>query len=301
MNKLRSLQNLLALSVVTLIITVWATVSFLAYQNSQLKKYSKDNLIKTSNSKSHLLPAPTVYQTSNEFVKDWKTYTNEKYGYEFKYPQNLKIIEKDGAVTLNHSIPYDNNGDCDMMAGKFSKYLNDFNVSFEIKTSEEVELPSYFDGNYQSGILSGKWYWAGAEGCGPNIYYFPLQEDKTLVITQDTLQAFSGISTMWDTDKILNSPGVITQKEYDKLFSQILSTFKFTDTNNKLSIDIKLKSTASINETQDIYSIFPQDLKNSIESITPLIDPSLLGSLEARGGKRGRYAKMVQNKIEIWC
>jgi Immunoglobulin-like domain of bacterial spore germination len=42
-NKLRFFQNLLALSVVTLIITVWATVTFLSYQNNLLKKYFVDN------------------------------------------------------------------------------------------------------------------------------------------------------------------------------------------------------------------------------------------------------------------
>ena len=44
-NKLRFLQNLLVLSAVTLIITVWATVSFLVYQNNLLKKYSAENQI----------------------------------------------------------------------------------------------------------------------------------------------------------------------------------------------------------------------------------------------------------------
>ncbi len=160
----------------------------------------------------------------------WKIYQNNKFGYEFKYPDNLKVTEKNNSIILNHSIPYENYGDCDMVVGNFSKYLNDFNVTFELKVSKEIELPSYFDGNYQSGRLNGKWYWAGAEGCGPNIYYFPQQGDKTLVITQDTLQAFSGISTMWNMDKILSSPGVIKQKEYDELLSQILSTFRIIET-----------------------------------------------------------------------
>ncbi|KKQ48233.1 MAG: hypothetical protein US75_C0015G0017 [Candidatus Woesebacteria bacterium GW2011_GWC1_38_13] len=222
-NKLRSLQNLLALSAATLIITVWSTVSFLAYQNKLLEKYSDES----NKSANYIVPTPANAQFTDATTKDWTTYKNETLGFEFMYPLKLKIFEKNNSVTLNHSIPYENYGNCDMIVDNFSKLLNDFNVTFELKVSEEIEFPSYFDGNYQSGKLSGKWYWAGAEGCGPNIYYFPQQGGKTLVITQDTLQAFSGISTMWDLDKILSSPNVITQKEYDELFSQILSTFRF--------------------------------------------------------------------------
>src|SRR3989338_5915441 len=70
-------------------------------------------------------------QVSQTF--DWITYTNNDVGFEFKYPPNLILGETQGEVTLSHSIPYENSGDCDMEGGtKVYKTLNDFGLSFEI-------------------------------------------------------------------------------------------------------------------------------------------------------------------------
>ena len=80
LNKLRFLQNLLTLSAVTLIITIWATVSFLIYKNNNLKN-------ETISQKS--LPTPSVNPAYN-----WKTYRNEKYGFEFKYPKDWSILDQ---------------------------------------------------------------------------------------------------------------------------------------------------------------------------------------------------------------
>lgn len=78
-NKPISLQNLLALSAVTLVITVWSTVSFLAYQNSLLKKFSKN--INTTSITSNL----TKNTSENQKPDSWKTYINFKYHYTLKY------------------------------------------------------------------------------------------------------------------------------------------------------------------------------------------------------------------------
>lgn len=168
--------------------------------------------------------------SSNSSIEGWQTYTNQEYGYSFKYPTNLTLYDKNNIITLNHSIPYVNSGDCDMSGG-IQQYdnLNDFNVTFKIKLSKEIELPPYYDGDYKSGILNGKWYWEGIEGCGEIKYYFPIANGKTLLVSKDLVQAYSGISTVWDMDKILNTPGVITYEESEKIFDQILSTFNFTD------------------------------------------------------------------------
>lgn len=84
-NKLKSLQNLLALSSVTLVITVWSTVSFLAYQNSQLKKYFAN----------YQSQKQTKTLRTLEDIKEWKTYKNEKYGYSINYPNSWEFSERD--------------------------------------------------------------------------------------------------------------------------------------------------------------------------------------------------------------
>lgn len=158
-------------------------------------------------------------------TQNWKTYTSSKYGFEFKYPENLKLTDTGSKVNLNHSTPYENHGDCDMSGdiGTF-KSLTDFNISFEV-TSENVA--KQIDGDYSAGMLKGMWAYSGAEGCGEYIYFFPTG-NRTLVVRRAAVQATSGLSTGWQLDKILAIPGAISKEESQKLFDQILSAFKFT-------------------------------------------------------------------------
>ena len=156
----------------------------------------------------------------------WKTYQNEKYGFEFKYPEKLKLIKNGNKVILNHYIPYENYGDCDMIGGnRVYKTLDDFNVSFEV-VPQKLAL-NYVDGEYNAGILKGFWAYEGAEGCGHSTYYFPIEQNRTLVVYRSAVQALSGSSTLWDLEKILKIPGVIPREESEKIFNEILSTFKF--------------------------------------------------------------------------
>ena len=164
-------------------------------------------------------------QTKDE-VSGWKTYRDDNKGFEFKYPEKLKLVKEENKVILNHAIPYENYGDCDMM-GEEQLYttLDDFDVSFEI-VNQKLSL-RYHDGEYSAGTLRGSWAYEGAEGCGHSTYHFPIGEDKTLVVQRAAVQALSGLSTVWDLEKILKVPGVIPQEESEKLFNEILSTVKF--------------------------------------------------------------------------
>ena len=72
---------------------------------------------------------------------EWKTYRNEEYGFEFKYPNNLSLSENNSQVVLNHSIPYKNGGDCDMIGdGKQYDNLVDFKVSFQIASTAPLSF-----------------------------------------------------------------------------------------------------------------------------------------------------------------
>lgn len=158
------------------------------------------------------------------YYNDWKTYTNTKYGFEFMYPKELELLEKNGTATLSHSIPYENYGDCDMSGGKTTyKELVDFKASFEI--SSQTVRPSYVDGSLKAGILDGVYAYQGAEGCGIIEYYFPV-EGGTLIVKKDAVQALSGLTTTWNKEEILKVPGAITREESELTFEQILSTFK---------------------------------------------------------------------------
>ena len=164
-----------------------------------------------------------VKKTTNDESKNWKTYKSETF--EFKYPEKLKLVKNGNKVILNHSIPYDNSGDCDMSGGdQLYKVLDDFNISLEV-VPQKLTL-KYVDGEYNVGTLHGFWAYEGAEGCGHNTYYFPFGENRTLVIQRAAVQALSGLSTLWDLEKILKIPGVISKEESEKIFKEVLSTFK---------------------------------------------------------------------------
>jgi hypothetical protein len=168
-------------------------------------------------------PTPPDYQVD---TGDWIWYHNDVLGYEFNYPPKLQLVEQEEVVILNHSIEYENCGDCDMMGYcDYQERLVDFNVSFEI-VQERIELGRY-DWLYQAGSLEGHAIYLGAEGCGDILYYFPLGEDKTLLVTRAAIQALSGISLRY-LDEILQVPGVIPKEEAEAIFYHILASFKLS-------------------------------------------------------------------------
>ncbi len=171
---------------------------------------------------------------------NWKTYTDSKSGIEFNYPSKLALTTSDGRVNLSHSILFENyDGGCDMVGNaELSKTLTDFNVSFDIVPGDIK--PSYIDGDYLAGTLKGNWAYQGAEGCGQTLYYFPVEGNKTLVVTKQELQILSPIVSAEVRNKVLEVLGVISHEESGEILKQILSTFKFTSpvTNSTPSITI---------------------------------------------------------------
>ena len=182
------------------------------------------------NSITKILDWKNKEYTKADSTSDWKTYTNSQYGFEFKYPEKLKLSVVNSKANLNHVVSYKNSGDCDMTGGETIYYddLSDFNLSFEI--IPKVNLSSK-DGEYNIGLLKGDWVLEGAEGCGTTNYYFPYGS-KTLVIKRDNIQILSGVRNNAEERKeILSIPGVISSEQYETIFNQILSTFKFTQDN----------------------------------------------------------------------
>ena len=191
---------------------LWMKSGFIDYRPQT------DKIVKTTETPSQ----------STDEVSGWKTYRDDRNGFEFKYPEKLKLIKESNKVTLIHSVLYENYGDCDMMGGEqLYKTLDDFNISFEV-VNQKLSL-SYIDGEYSAGALKGSWAYEGAEGCGHSKYHFSIGESKTLVVQRAAIQALSGLSTLWDLEKILKVPGAISKEESEKLFNEILSTFKFTN------------------------------------------------------------------------
>lgn len=175
-----------------------------------------------------------------------KTYQDPYGGFIFQYPDNLKIANVGGRVELSHSIPYKNFGSCDMSPTaqeqgflddfKMSIFITEKNVAAAVKqestympaenfTADSLKISPGFIDEYQVGNLKGFMILEGAEGCGNIIYYFPLESNKTLIVKKDIVQAFTGISTMWNMQEILKVPGVITPQKSEMIFTGILESF----------------------------------------------------------------------------
>jgi len=220
MNNQKGFASIILIVAIITFMTLMGAVGYFA----SVKKYEpvtqQPTPLVTTQTPIPQQPSPTpVSETA-----DWKTYRNETF--EFKYPEKLQLVKNDNKVVLSHAIPYENSGDCDMSGGgQLYKTLDDFNISLEI-VNQKLTL-DYIDGQYGAGTLNGSWAYEGAEGCGYSKYHFSIGENKTLVVQRAAVQALSGLSAAWDLGKILKVPGVISKQESDKLFNEILSTFKF--------------------------------------------------------------------------
>jgi hypothetical protein len=146
---------------------------------------------------------------------------------------------------------------------ELSKTLTDFGMSISIVSG--TKNPPYVDGNYSKGILNGKWAYMGAEGCGQTNYYFPISDNRTLVVEEAQVQMLSGSATPETRAKLLAVPGVISNEESKTIFDQILSTFKFLNsdtTAENMTVQVYFSRTgdesAECDETGSVVRIIPK-------------------------------------------
>lgn len=166
-------------------------------------------------------------------------------GITFTYPVELSLTDNEGMITLHHEIPYQNTGACDMMGGeKTYDMLTDFHATIRIASTSLVqtvrhmssyipeenfagdtlkETPGFID-SFKAGILNGFAIYEGAEGCGFMTYYFPIPNNRTLVIQKESIQALSGVRGNSEVEKILAVPGAISKEESDIMFMSILNS-----------------------------------------------------------------------------
>ena len=176
-----------------------------------------------------------------------KQYANSETGISFAYPKILTASTTDGIAMLHHDIPYKNSGACDMMGDeKIYDRLTDFEMKIQIinknltetvKTlspyipqenfvnGELVASPGFID-PYTIGDFSGFAIYEGAEGCGKTAYYFPIAANKTLVITNASIQALSGAISPEKVKEVLAVPGVISRERNKEIFEFILQNLK---------------------------------------------------------------------------
>lgn len=176
-----------------------------------------------------------------------KLYTNSQINLSFSYPKTLTASTTDNVVILHHEIPYVNSGACDMMGeNKIYNRLTDFEMTIQVMdknltdtvkklspyipqenfvNGELITSPGFID-TYTIGMLSGFAIYEGAEGCGQTTYYFPIESEKTLVVTNASIQMLSGIVAEWKTAEVLSVPGVIPKDQNKEIFENIMESLK---------------------------------------------------------------------------
>lgn len=221
-----------------LVFTAIAGVAFYLIYN-KISQYSQEQDLQASESS-----APTHNQANG-----LKVYKSEKLGLEFSYPEKLQLKESNGVITLNHQVPFENHGNCDMKGdSKTYPNLSDFNLTIEqvngnvaqaVKkispympaenfTRDSLKINPGFIDQYKIGQLNGFAIYEGVEGCGHTIYYFPINSGKTLVVTHDMVQLLSGVISSNVKDELLKVPGVINNNESKSIFEGITQSLKFT-------------------------------------------------------------------------
>ena len=162
-------------------------------------------------------PTKTATPTPDE-TANWKTYTNTKYGFEFKYPATLFVNEDDICSKGLPSLDVDSDL-CDVfLKSPTTPYFVIFGLSV-YKTREKAEEQIFREtqelGPYERRIIELA---AGsateAKLSRSNRRLIIVGEAPTIIFSEDLSEK--------EMDQLTG--GTVTKKEFD----QILSTFKFT-------------------------------------------------------------------------
>ncbi len=229
--------------VIPIIIAIVALLAigsgYVYYKNNDVKTTTEsplpnmvDNLPTASSTNIVTTPPSPIIQAT---TPDWKKYSDASFSFE--YPALLSMKKNGETITLDHSIPHKHPNHCDFVGNLPPlENLTDFGLVFQVIDknlseyigSKDFPGPNYvFSNPFSINSLNGYEIMIGVEGCGNYTYYFPISQDKTLIVTRSLISEF--ISTVTeDRQKYLNLPGIISPDQEENYFNQILSTLKLT-------------------------------------------------------------------------
>jgi hypothetical protein len=205
-------QKGFTLLIVVLVAIVLAIVGYFGYKH----------FISNLRTASFFLPLPVA--TPNIPV-DWKTYSNSTYNYSFMYPRDWKVTEWAAGPAKNATV---NSHDIALKSPEVSNWANSPGTMVIEETLRDLTSLKYTDLADPDWIkiqqkllkLDGKQITLGVQGYDNNRGI----ESYTGVILAERFiikHPYKNINLLVELDDN-------EQKNYEMTFSQILSTFKFT-------------------------------------------------------------------------
>ena len=165
----------------------------------------------------------------------WKTYTDPKNRYSFRYPSNLILQKKKNGVRLYHYINFKHQDPCDGRDGPpFKKNLIDFDILFKVvKKSYSSYKWRQYDKDTDirlGGLESGKMISKGYDGCGIDEFIYPLDKTRTFVAEQKVIGLFSAVnSSLPESKEALAHPDLL--KNELEMMRLILESFQQLNNN----------------------------------------------------------------------
>ena len=163
--------------------------------------------------------------TGQVSIDNWKTYQNDQYGFELKYPENIFKLDKN-TNTLSHTLNNFNNYSA--KDGSDLGLANDISIVFKKENDKGCNWLETGLGLKSIGVafefknIKGVKYETGAEGEGVEYYCVKNKDNQNVFLIE---RWFLNIS--YSTD-LLKQADYIDGGKQEEIFNRIISTFKFT-------------------------------------------------------------------------
>jgi hypothetical protein len=207
-------KSFLFISLTILVLILLGTTGFFAYQNYQLKQQiaEKMALLDVKSGKIDQMEIADPTSTADP-TADWKIYTNDKYGFTFKYPNDWEYQENYSKT--QNTIDY-----LQITLAK-SEYFNPIPKGNPlimlslIETTDQNKLSIYQNTEIVKTIVIGE---------------ITAEERKHMTPTVDSKYVtFINNDISYEIESQMHTQSI----EHQEVFDQILSTFKFTDYSNQ--------------------------------------------------------------------